>query len=145
MRRYAVALFCLPAFAGCGGGAAIDPALADKLANQADAIAQKAVAGDTCAARSHARILQRQTIAAINAGKIPADLQETLQARVNEIDDALEPRCLPSLSPAPRVSVQPAPSAEDEPRRPEKPKGHEKHEKQDHGHGKGHGKGRGHH
>jgi hypothetical protein len=143
MRRIAVAFLCLPALAGCGGGSpSIDSAVADKLANQADAIAQKAAAGDPCAARNHARILQRQTIAAINAGTIPASYQETLQARVNEIDAALEPRCLPSLSPAPQSSYQPdAGRSEPSP----KPKEHEhEHEhdkkpkpKKEHGHGKG--------
>jgi cell division septation protein DedD len=150
MRALAVALLCLlglAALAGCGGrSSAIDSAVADRLAGQADAIAQKAAAGDVCAARGHARILQRQTIAAINAGRIPAEYQETLQTRVTEIAAALEPRCLPSLSPAPRgAELPPAPNAgstvkppKHEPKPKKEPKQEPKPKKHGHGKGKGH-------
>jgi hypothetical protein len=108
MRLYAMLLLCLLALAGCGGdgGPPIEKSLATKLANQADAIAQ---AGNACSARTHARILQRQTIDAINAGSIPPAYQETLQSRVNEIAATLELRCLPTPAPVSAESTHPPP------------------------------------
>jgi hypothetical protein len=133
--RYSPLLLCALALAGCGGrgGPAIDRDVATKLARQADAIAS---AQDGCARRTHARILQRQTIAAINAGRIPAAYQEALQARVNELAAELELSCLPtpaaqSEAPPPAV-VQPvahAPKPKHEKPRHEKPK----HEHREHG------------
>jgi hypothetical protein len=135
------------ALSACGdrGGPAIDAPLAAKLARQADAVA---TARQPCAARDHARTLQRQTIAAINAGRIPADYLEPLQARVNEIASELELRCLPT---PPRATVVPEPPASTRPAavRPAagrhdegKHRGHEKRDKQGkHGkRGGGHGK-----
>jgi hypothetical protein len=124
---------CALLLAGCGGrsGPSIDADVAAKLAGQADAIA---TAKDSCAARTHARILQRQTIAATNAGRIPAAFQEVLLARVNEIASELELRCLPvpavaSTEPAPPPVVRAAPRP-----RP-RPHGHG-HGDERHGHGK---------
>jgi hypothetical protein len=103
-------LLGLLALAGCGdtGGPPIDRDLAVKLARQAEATAQ---ADDACAARTHARILQRQTIAAINGGKIPAVYLETLQSRVNEIAATLELRCLPTPPPVATASTTTPPVA----------------------------------
>jgi hypothetical protein len=92
------------ALAGCGGGPAIDRAVATELARQADAVAS---ARNACAARTQARTLQRQAIAAINAGRIPAAYQETLQARVNELAASFELRCLPTPAPATTPSASP--------------------------------------
>jgi hypothetical protein len=94
------------ALAGCGGdsgGPPIDGAVAAKLAKAADGIA--ASIGRPCGARDRALVLQTRTIAAINAGRIPAAYLEPLQARVNEIVGELQVRCLPAPSPA---STQPA-------------------------------------
>jgi hypothetical protein len=97
-------LACAVVLAGCGGssGPRIDRAVATKLARQADAIA---ASHDRCTARTHARILQRQTIAAINAGRIPAAYQETLQARVNEIAAGLALGCLTAPAPGATTTV----------------------------------------
>lgn len=94
MRILPLLLLCVLALSACGGsgGPSIDKDVATTLARQADAVA---VAKDPCVARDHARILQRQTIAATNAGRIPAQFQETLLARVNELVSELELRCLP--------------------------------------------------
>jgi hypothetical protein len=109
MRSFLVLLVGVLVLAGCGdsGGPPVEKTLATKLANQADAIAK---AGDACSARTHARILQRQTIAAINAGAIPPAYQETLQSRVNEIAGAYELRCLPTPAPASVPSTEPPPA-----------------------------------
>jgi hypothetical protein len=122
---------------GCGGsgGPAIEHDLAVELANQADAIAS---ASGPCAARTHARILQRQTIAAVNAGRIPAAYQETLTSRVNEIVATLQLRCLPTPSPAAAASTAPLPPQVVAVHPPGKHG-----ESKSHGHGKGHGKDKG--
>jgi hypothetical protein len=134
MRPCAVLLLCLLALAGCGdeGGPPIEKTVATRLANQADAIAR---AGNACSGRTHARILQRQTIAAINAGTIPPAYQETLQSRVNEIAASLELRCLPTPAPASAESTQPPPAPAPVPRNS---RGDEHRAKK--GHDKGHGK-----
>ena len=87
-----VAVLCL---AGCGSGAdhhAATPqpprlprALARDLASRSDAIAQALDAGDPCRASSLARILQAHTIAAINARRIAAGLQEPLAGAVTDL------------------------------------------------------------
>ena len=128
MRLVLLLALCALLLAGCGGrsGPSIDADVATKLAGQADAIAS---AKDRCTARVHARILQRQTIAATNAGRIPAAFQETLLARVNELVSELELRCLP----VPTVSsAEPAPPTTTTVR---VPPGHAR------GHGHGHGRG----
>jgi len=85
--------------------------------------------------------LQRRTIAAINAGRIPAEVQEPLQSRVNELVAELEPECLPSVAPE-SPPPPPAPPTTRGQRRhhppgKEKPKKH-KPGKHDHGKHKGH-------
>lgn len=79
--------------AGCGSGgeerAAPPPQLprpiAAALAQTSDTVADALAAGDACLALTHAQDLQQQTIAAINAGRVPSPLQEPLQARVNDL------------------------------------------------------------
>jgi hypothetical protein len=78
-------------------------ALASELGGQSASIAARLDAGDACGALRLARVLQQQTIDAINRGRVPGAFQEPLQASVNDI--AARIRCVP-----------PAP----------KPKGHEK-------------------
>jgi hypothetical protein len=140
VRTAPILLLCTLALAGCGGsrGPSIDAGLAEKLARQADAVVQ---ATDPCAARTHARILQRQAVAAINAGRIPASFQEPLLARANALADELALRCLPvpaASTPAapPQVTI----------RVPRGPHGHGpggKHDRPGPGkHGKPHGHGR---
>ena len=83
-------MLCL---AGCGGGserrAAPQPSLrqplATALASRSDEVARALTAGDACRARSLALQLQRETIAAINAGRIPGAFQEQLGSTVGDI------------------------------------------------------------
>ena len=74
---------CSCALAGCGSAKRTPPtprlphALAQRLAQEADAVRTR-----TLALR-----LQRDVIAAINAGRVPAALQEELQSRANAVVD----------------------------------------------------------
>ena len=84
------AVLCL---AGCGGGsehrAVPQPSLrrpvAAALASRSDEVARALTAGDSCRARSLAQQLQRETIAAINAGRIPGAFQEQLGSSVGDL------------------------------------------------------------
>jgi hypothetical protein len=93
------AALCL---AGCAGGSqqrAAPPAprlphtLAGALASHSDAIAQALDAGDACRAASLARVLQAQTIAAINNRRVPAAFQEPLASAVTDLTSRI--RCVP--------------------------------------------------
>jgi hypothetical protein len=81
--------------AGCGGGE--EPTLPSELAVQLGARSQAAAAhveaGEFCAAREDATVLQSRTIAAINAGQVPAELQEELLGSVNALAEAIS--CTP--------------------------------------------------
>lgn len=120
----ALAALCLSA---CGGAAkrAAPPSptfprmLAATLAARSDAVAAALAEGDGCRARSTAQQLQRETIAAINAGRIAASLQEELSSAVNDL--------------AARVTCVPPPAAPSGEQRPKhKGKRHaKKHERDD--------------
>jgi len=80
--------------AGCGG----EPSLlgqprADALASRADSAAGHLEREDFCAGRRAAAALQRQSIAAINEGAVPADLQEELLGSVNALVEGIS--CTP--------------------------------------------------
>ena len=104
MTRGLVALLLLLTLAACGGEARrAEPRLpapvAAELATYADDTAAFAAAGDPCAARERAVALQRATIAAINAHRVPAELQEPLQGAVNDLLHRLT--CPPPAASAP--------------------------------------------
>lgn len=91
------AALCL---AGCGSDESdVAPAptiprpLAVALADRSAAVARSLDTGDECGALTLAQDLQQQTIAAINAGRVPAVFQEPLQDRVNDL--AARIRCEP--------------------------------------------------
>ncbi|MGZ4389857.1 MAG: hypothetical protein ACXVZL_10795 [Gaiellaceae bacterium] len=132
MRRIPVLLVGVAVLAGCGGGGrpAIAPAVAQRLAKQADAVAAGASAGNACAAARSAAALQTATIQAINAHQIPERYQETLQTRANELVAELRPECLPAVTAAPTA---PAPVVTPTGRG----HGHGP-DRKHHGHGKGH-------
>ena len=91
MSRGLLALLLVLALAACGGekrrraGPRLPGPVAADLATYAEDAAAFAAAGDSCAAREEAVALQRATIAAINARRVPADLQEPLQGAVNDL------------------------------------------------------------
>ena len=88
----------LLAVAGCGGEESRQqqplppfPApLASELAGRADAVAARLEANDPCGARAEAKALQADTIAAINAGRVPAAYQEELGAAVSSLLGSIE-------------------------------------------------------
>jgi hypothetical protein len=100
-RDLGAALAAALCLAGCGSGternAAPQPRLprqlAATLAAQSDAVAGALDAGDSCRALQFAESLRQETIAAINAGRVPAPLLETLQDRVNDLPSRIE--CVP--------------------------------------------------
>ena len=70
---------------------ALPPDLARQLVAGSEGIVEKLDEGDECAASEAAQTLRRQTIEAINAGRVPAALQEELQGSVNELAETI--RC----------------------------------------------------
>jgi hypothetical protein len=97
------AALCLSA---CGGAKQTAPppptfsrTLASALAAQSDAVADALAAGDSCRALTLARALQQRTIAAINGGRVSADLQEQLASAVNGL--VVRVRCVPPPAPRP--------------------------------------------
>jgi hypothetical protein len=69
-------------------------AVVQALASQSDEIAQALDADDSCRASSLARLLQAQTIAAINARRVPAAFQEPLASAVTDLASRI--RCVPA-------------------------------------------------
>ena len=80
-RRWLIVSLTACSLAGCGHAKRAAPRphlprpLAQRLAREADAVHT----------RGGARRLQRDVIAAINAGRVPAALQEELQSRANAV------------------------------------------------------------
>ena len=128
MRRTVAFAACSLLLAGCGSGderAApprphLSAALAADLATRSDNVARLLDRHDGCSALAAAKALQRRAIAAINAGRVPARLQETLGTAANDL--VFRIHCAPRPAPAP--------ASEDNNGKP-------------HGDGKGHGKGKG--
>jgi transcriptional regulator GlxA family with amidase domain len=97
-----VAAFCL---AGCGSGSehrvAPQPQLpapvASALASRSDEVAQALAGGDQCRALSLAQQLQQETIAAINARRVPRAFQEQLGSTVADLVSRI--RCVPAVKP----------------------------------------------
>lgn len=74
--------------------------LAADLAARSDLIADTLAAGDGCGAATQAAELQRAVIDAINARRVPAELQEDLQSAANALAVRIE--CVsPALPPPP--------------------------------------------
>jgi hypothetical protein len=79
--------------AGCGGEPSLPSELAGQLAARSDAAAARIESGRFCGAHDDAVSLQRLTIAAINAGQVPAELHEELLGTVNALLEAVS--CTP--------------------------------------------------
>jgi outer membrane murein-binding lipoprotein Lpp len=91
--------------AGCGSGSEeraarlpkLSPPVAAALAALSDEVAQTLATGDSCRALRVARQLQQETVAAINAGRVPAPFQEQLGSTVGDLVSRI--RCVPAVSP----------------------------------------------
>ena len=76
--------------AACGGEEPGLPGdLAEQLAQRADTAAAAGDAGGFCAAHAAVVGLQARTIAAVNDGRVPAELQEELLGSVNALLDGV--------------------------------------------------------
>ena len=91
--------------AGCGSGSkprvAPQPKLpapvASALASRSDEVARALAGGDRCRALSLAEQLQDETVAAINAGRVPGAFQEHLGSTVGDLVSRI--RCVPAAKP----------------------------------------------
>jgi hypothetical protein len=96
------AALCL---AGCGSGSerrvAPQPKLpapvASALASHSDEVAQALAGGDHCRALTLAQQLQDETIAAVNAGRVPGAFQEQLGSTVADLVSRIQ--CVPAAKP----------------------------------------------
>lgn len=110
--------------AGCGGGG---PALDRRDAASLIALAHRVPGEGACAQSRDIRVLRQRAIALVNAGRVPAELQEPLMSGVSALAEQM-PICLPTVpASTPSPPSSPSPHA--------RGKGQEKH-----GHGHGHGK-----
>ena len=97
-----LAALCL---AGCGGGSnqravpqpKLPAAIAAHLASRSDEVAQALTGGEDCRALSLAQQLQQETIAAINAGRVPQAFQEHLGSTVGDLVSRIQ--CVPPPTP----------------------------------------------
>ncbi len=101
----AAALVVALCLAGCGSGserrAAPQPKLpapvASALASRSNEVAQALAGGDLCRALTLAQQLQQETIAAINAGRVPTAFQEQLGSTVGDLVSRIQ--CVPPAKP----------------------------------------------
>ena len=105
-----------------------------QLAARSDAVANAIAEGTSCRARAFAEQLQRDTIAAVNGGRVDARLQEELTSAVNDLVGRVQ--CLPPVA-QPREGPE---EDEDDDRRGHGGKDKDKDKDKDNGKGKGHGK-----
>ena len=99
------ALAAAVCLAGCGSNptpraaapSKLPAAVAAPLAARSDAVAQALAAGDACRAASLAQQLQQETLASINAGRVPAPFQEHLASAANDLVSRI--RCIPPAQP----------------------------------------------
>jgi hypothetical protein len=85
-------------------------AIAADLAARSDRVAAALAAGDTCAAAAQAGQLRGRVVAAINAGRVPAPLQEDVAGAANSLVERI--RCVPPPPPPPPPPVAPQPAGE---------------------------------
>jgi hypothetical protein len=96
------AAFCL---AGCGSGSEhrvapqpqLPAAVASALASRSDEVAQALTGGDQCRALGLAQQLQEETIAAVNARRVPRQFQEQLGSTVADLLSRIQ--CVPAVKP----------------------------------------------
>jgi hypothetical protein len=106
-REAGAALAAALLLAGCGSGGEqrsapppprLPAPLAAQLASRSDEVARLLDENDGCGALAAATTLQRDTIAAINKGRVPARFQEPLVAATNDLAGRIH--CVPSPPPS---------------------------------------------
>jgi hypothetical protein len=105
LSRVIAALAAAVGLAGCGSSATprtapppkLPAAVATPLATRSDEVAQALAAGDACRAASLAQQLQQETLASINAGRVPAPFQEHLASAANDLVSRIQ--CVPPAQP----------------------------------------------
>jgi hypothetical protein len=107
-RASAAALLVTVALAACGGGdsasdetatvaaPSLPRALAEELALASDEVADLIEAGDGCAASERAAELRERTLAAVESGEVPAELEDPLVTAVEAL--ATEIACEPAAT-----------------------------------------------
>lgn len=107
-RASAAALLVTVALAACGGGdgasdetattaaPTLPRALAEELALASDEVADLIEAGDGCAASERAAELRERTLAAVESGEVPAELEDPLVTAVETL--ATEIVCDPAAA-----------------------------------------------
>lgn len=90
-----LALVTATVLAGCGGSARLPHSLALRLAAQADEIATRLQAGDTCGAVARTNALRRQVATAV-----PGSLGSELRRKLNALAASIGP-CAPPHPPPP--------------------------------------------
>jgi len=107
-RASAAALLVTVALAACGGGDSasdetataaaptLPRALAEELALASDEVADLIEAGDGCAASERAAELRERTLAAVESGEVPAELEDPLVTAVEAL--ATEIVCEPAAT-----------------------------------------------
>ena len=102
------ALAAAVCLAGCGSGPTsrtapppkLPAAVAASLAARSDEVAQALTDGDACRAARLALELQHETLASINAGRVPTPFQEHLASAANDLVSRIQ--CLPPAQPQDR-------------------------------------------
>ena len=104
MRLATLVLVLLLLASGCGGGdeGGLSSDVAERLAVRSESVAAEVEAGDACGGRVEAEALQREAIAAVNAGDVPGKLQEDLLGSVNALLAAIG--CDPAVALASAVT-----------------------------------------
>lgn len=135
------ALAAAVALAGCGGddsgeretpSAAVIPArVSEELARASDAIAESLEAGDACTAAAQADELRSASLAAVERGRIPAELERPLLRAVDRLTAGIACEPVPTAG-----DDDEAGDDEEDGGPPGKAKGHDK--------GKAQGKAKGH-
>jgi hypothetical protein len=137
---------CALLLAGCGGSAEtrepapkLPPALAERLAAEADGVAKQLEAGDPCGAAARALALQQRVIEAQNRpGEVPAALREDLGLAVADVADRTQSECAAAEAPPAPPPVPATTTAEQDDDEDDEARGRGKK-----GKGKSKGKGRG--
>jgi hypothetical protein len=91
--------------AGCGSSSErrvapqpkLPPPVASALASRSDEVARALAGGDRCRALSLAQQLQQETVAAINAGRVPGAFQEQLGSTAGDLVSRIQ--CVPAAKP----------------------------------------------